>query len=521
MTGGVPKALLAVPLLALAACASPPADGRIGTSALWGVEGEAWHPTSRLPDFSFAGYRSGEQAIPDVPVATDVRDFGAQGDDQADDSAAIQAAIDATERGAVFLPAGTYVVSRPIRIGKSNVVLRGAGPGRTILETVAPVPEDCSVYHEHRCVPYGGVGMIDVAPPDFDNREPRGGVRVARVSADARRGERVFALDTTAQVEPGQLIRLRMTNPDDNSLGCHLYADRGCLNAERRQWYGGRIVDWAVRVASVDDGAITLTRPLRVDVRTEWRPEIWTFEHPVQEVGLERLTIQFPAQPYGGHHREDGHYAVYFNAHNGWIRDLEILDADRAIEVQSSQSTVSDVVLGTKYRNGEITGHYGVQFGGPWTQDNLVENVVLTTDYVHNLGVNAFANGNVYSSSAAVHGRFDHHGAAAYENLYTDIVLQRGEMLQRSGGGRPDEPGAGARSTFWNIRKKGGEWTVVRTGDLHPQTNLIGIDLGETRRPANGSAAAWVEAWPGERTRPPNLYEAQVERRRRQIAGSG
>ena len=32
-------------------------------SELWGATGEKWSSTSRLPDFSFAGYHSGEKPI--------------------------------------------------------------------------------------------------------------------------------------------------------------------------------------------------------------------------------------------------------------------------------------------------------------------------------------------------------------------------------------------------------------------------------------------------------------------------
>jgi hypothetical protein len=36
------------------------------TSDLWGVNGERWNPRSRLPDFSYVGYHSGETLLPTV-----------------------------------------------------------------------------------------------------------------------------------------------------------------------------------------------------------------------------------------------------------------------------------------------------------------------------------------------------------------------------------------------------------------------------------------------------------------------
>ena len=32
------------------------------------------------------------------------------------------------------------------------------------------------------------------------------------------------------------MVRLRLYNLPDNSLGCYLYTDQDCLHAERRQW---------------------------------------------------------------------------------------------------------------------------------------------------------------------------------------------------------------------------------------------------------------------------------------------
>ena len=67
------------------------------TSALWGERGEKWEAQGRLPDFSYAGYHRGEAPIPDLAPAANVKDFGAVGDGVADDTKAIQAAIDATK----------------------------------------------------------------------------------------------------------------------------------------------------------------------------------------------------------------------------------------------------------------------------------------------------------------------------------------------------------------------------------------------------------------------------------------
>ena len=77
---------------------------------------------------------AGERPSPNSPVKFTVRDYGARGDGRADDSDAIQRAIDAAsaeaKRGrggvAVFMPAGTYQITKRILISQSGVVLRGS-----------------------------------------------------------------------------------------------------------------------------------------------------------------------------------------------------------------------------------------------------------------------------------------------------------------------------------------------------------------------------------------------------------
>lgn len=56
-----------------------------------------------------------------------VKDFGAVGDYVADDTAAIQAAIDSTTGNTIYFPPGTYKISAPINI-KRGIRLMGVGP---------------------------------------------------------------------------------------------------------------------------------------------------------------------------------------------------------------------------------------------------------------------------------------------------------------------------------------------------------------------------------------------------------
>ena len=63
-----------------------------------------------------------------------VTEFGARGDGTADDTAAIQAAIDAANGGTVYLPPGTYRITSPINITVTGTVLIGAARNKSIIQ---------------------------------------------------------------------------------------------------------------------------------------------------------------------------------------------------------------------------------------------------------------------------------------------------------------------------------------------------------------------------------------------------
>ncbi|EFN53338.1 hypothetical protein CHLNCDRAFT_137066 [Chlorella variabilis] len=109
-------------------------------SSLWGRSGERWSPAGKLTDWSYAGYAANDQPIPDYPAKFNVQDFGAVADGRTDSAVAFQKAVDAAARSpyaatgvAVEVPAGRYVLRKAITITNSNVALRGAGAGKTVL----------------------------------------------------------------------------------------------------------------------------------------------------------------------------------------------------------------------------------------------------------------------------------------------------------------------------------------------------------------------------------------------------
>jgi Concanavalin A-like lectin/glucanases superfamily len=245
------------------------------------------------------------------------------------------------------------------------------------------------------------------------------------------------------------------------------------------------------------------------------RPEIWTNAPLIQNSGIENLGIKFPDELYAGHHYEPGWHAVWIGYCDGcWARNLRILDADRGIEVSySTRAYVGNIYFGEPFRRSGVdsdpkraSGHYGIAFNS-FTQDSLAENLDIDAHYVHNMSVSSFANGNVYSSSRTLTGSLDHHGAAPYDNVYTDIMIREDASdLFRNGG---NSPAAGRGTTLWNIRRENSttvDFPSLPTLSKFPVINLIGIIRWPTSRGTN----RYIEQ---EVNTPSNIYEAQLAKR--------
>jgi hypothetical protein len=481
-------------------------------SELWGRNGERWTPQSRLPDFSFAGYRYGDRPIPDAPALTSVTDFGAVGDGRADDTAAFQRALREAPAGVLAVPAGRFRLTGLVRVRRPNLVLRGAGESKTVL------------FFDTSFERLRGPGKVPYTAGLLSIEGEQTGERLTAVMAGARRGDTRLRVTSAEKISPGDAIRLVMFNPSDNSLGRHLFGEQGGLNEERRKWQAGRIVDWMVRVTSVDGDELSLERPLRIDVRPEWKPEILRHLATVEESGIEDLSVEFPGVEYRGHHNEEGYFAIQLaRAFHCWVRRVTVVDADLGVVFHGGgHNTVANVTLAARRRSREAEtaggglGHYGIATHG-FAQDNLVQDCDLQVKFVHNLSCANFSSGNVYSRIRTKFGRLDQHGGAPYENLYTQIVVtEHAADLFYSGGNRRDEPNAGARLTLWNVCAERGDFPAQfpRLADGNPRLPLaiaVGIDRWETRRTAD---TEWIERWPGETTVPANLHEAQLAVRR-------
>lgn len=479
-------------------------------SALWGKDGEKWSAQSRLPDFSYAGYRRGEALLPTPSVTHNVRDFGAVGDGKHDDTAAFQRALAEVSSGVIFIPEGRYVITDMLVISKPNIVMRGAGPKKTELYFPIPLNE---------IKPNWGATTGGKRTSNYSWSGGFLGIRgtyqsavLARISEPVQRGKNTIIVDNTSKLEVGQEIEIRMQDTPDNSLARYLYSDDPRNSLEKLK---GRVkTSLVARITAIDWNVVSLDRSLHFDIRGEWNPTVNRFAPKVTDSGIEELRIVFPNTPYGGHFSELGNnaFALQGTAHC-WVRNIHIHNADSGGFVSGTFNTITGVTYTSERRenkNRRATGHHGITLGG---SDNLFTRFDFQTKFIHDMTVSQSTR-NVFSNGRGIDLAMDHHCHAPYENLFTNIDVGAGSRVWKSGGGKDLGAHCAGHGTFWNIRaakafaapgSNFGPWSM----------NFVGVQMNAPSR--TDPDGQWYEFTSSttETISPGNIHRAQLERRLR------
>jgi hypothetical protein len=450
-----------------------------------------------------------EAAIPQVPAEASVRDFGAVGDGVADDTAAIQAAIDATKAGAVLVPPGRYLVTDILWIRKSGLVLRGAGPGKSVLWFPRGLdevhPQEGRTGTDSPASGHSFDGGFVAIEGDYRDRT------LTAIVATARRGESEVRVGDAGKLSVGQSVLVTLHEARDQSLKTHLYSgDPGDIR--RGKQLDTRML---VRVAAINGDRVRLDRPLRFETRPDWRPELRSFQPTVTESGIEGLAFDFPATQYRGHFKENGANAIELrHVHDCWVREVAIRNGDLGINLVACGNTVEGVTMTADPGRGrreagvqQCTGHHAIQCKN--AEDNLVTGFDLQTSYVHDLSVE-HASGNVFTRGRGADLCFDHHKDTPYENLYTAIDCGRGSRVWRCGGAVSLGRQSAGWATFWGITAANA--IAPPPKGWGPSTmNFVGLATKSASVLDRGGA--WWEALSPAELEPRDLHAAQLERR--------
>ena len=485
-------------------------------SALWGDDGSYWRTDSRLPDVSFAGYRRGEAPIPDREIVARIDEYGAIGDGEADDTDAFLAAIDDVEAGAIHVPQGEYRITDVIRIERSDIVLRGDGPEATTLVMETPLndiePDWGSTAHGRPTSNYSWSGGFIRVEGSYRTAD------LVAITADADRGDTALTVADGNGLAVGDRVEIHQSDTEEQRLCQYLYAgDPGDIEDIEDRATTSLVAD----VTAVDGQTVSIDRPLRTDVRTEWSPTVRSFDPSVTEVGIEDLGFAFPDEPYEGHFTELGYNPLAFHdvAHC-WARNVHVHNGDNGPFVGGKFCTLAgwtfDAVREADERG--CVGHHGVYLQD---DDNIYRDFEYRVQFIHDLSV-SHAAGNVIADGTGVNLCFDHHRWIPYANVYTNIdatglseLLPADADLGRlwsSSGGRQRGRHCASWGTVWNVRS---DVPISPPPDGWGSSYLtvVSVDTDDDAFRTDPDGDLWWEPIDPDQLTPANIHTAQRETR--------
>ena len=486
---------------------------------------------------------AGARRHPRRPLVLDVRRYGAVADGVTDSAPAINRAIAAAGRaggGTVLIPSGTFRIDDVIRVGHSGVVLRGAGSGRTKLYATRNLTELIGVYGSR----YGGDksswswagGLIWLAPTarwdslvaairakawPFEGwtGNKRDEWRQLTTVEPARQGAWTVTVADPSQLRPGELVLLRLSDDSGHTLLEHMAG--GGPGPEAYYWDDKTKLlsyvpyEWPVRVAHVHGRKVTLERPLPLDLRPEWNPQLTTHVQELTGSGVEGLTLEAVETPQQPHLLDLGYNGVVLQcAYDCWVDDVTVRHVDNGFGlVAASACTLRRTTVAGR-------GSHHPYFCREGSHDNLVEDFTIeqrtvpapANTQLHGINVEGLSSYNVWSRGDMRMGTFDSHRGLPFANVRTDITVNNDG---RHGGDANAGPLFGARFTHWNIRVTNGRAGLMKLDQLAPYSATVGLntvtEFDQIDVPDfTGDLHTRLELYgTTDVVRPRNLYEAQ------------
>lgn len=285
---------------------------------------------NQIPDFSYAGYKGGNDPIPDLPIRTVVSAVAG------DATGVLQAAIDYVGslpadgngmRGAILLLPGEYKIKGSLLIRQSGVVLRGSGVGEGGTQLIASGTDRRTLIRI--------LGQAD--------RQISNSINVSDAYAPVNTRE--LHLASVQGLRQGATILIRRPSTQQ------------WIDSLRTEHFGGGITSlgwkagehdiyWDRTITSINGNKITLDAPLttaldKIYGQSEVIPYTW--QGRISDVGIENMSI---TSEYDINNPKDEAHAwmgvTVENAIDVWIRNINFKHfAGSAVMIQETAKRVT------------------------------------------------------------------------------------------------------------------------------------------------------------------------------------
>ncbi|GEO07187.1 hypothetical protein AAE02nite_48510 [Adhaeribacter aerolatus] len=522
--------------------------------ANWQAPTKANFYTDKLiQDFSYAGYRRGEQEISnkrqhllDVTKAP----YNADNTGKQDVTTVLQKALDdagSRPGGAVvYLPPGTYQVSPPgsnnycLLMRNSNVVLRGAGSGHTFIFNAANTMR--------------GKAIIKI---DNGNSWAANGPNKQAITSDLMSPTTVIPVQNTTGFKVGDLVIVR-NYIDNDWIAEHNMTE---------YWQGkgdnlaGQLYCREIMAINSKKKEITIDIPIRYALKDAHGAAVYKAPAMLTEVGVEDIAIgnrqnftegdwseESYTKPANGSYQSHDSWAIAMaQVYNGWIRRI----ASYAPAGNTSGAhLLSNGIKVWQTKNVSILNcHFSSpQFGGGGGNGymyRVMGNETLLQDCIAENNRHGYvmshmsASGNVFyrcldkntGRQTGLTGQektsgsgSDHHMHFSHSNLFDQCKVENSFFAAgwRKWGGSTIHGLTAAHSLYWNLNSSGKQAQAVQT-----QQGRYGYVIGTSGDKPAVSTAVWqpgtekitdpvdhVEGiGTGQKLQPQSLYQDQKHQR--------
>lgn len=470
-----------------------------------------------FPDFSYAGFKQGEEAIPNPSWQQfDVTDFGAKPNDNKDDLASIKDTIAAAQKadGAiVFFPKGRYLLSEQddiydslININGSKLILRGEGSGVGGTELF---------FREH---------LLSRTPEKMWTTPPMisingstsssSGNKITNITRNAKIGDFHITVANASALRADDNIIINLKDPKaatDDALQPYKVEDNWTEFKE------GEFSREFHKINSISGNTITLTMPLAMNISKDYNWELRKITLS-NNFGIENIAFVGNWKEKFQHHKSIIHdsawTAIRINKYeNSWLKDIRFKDWNQTLSINASHSfsVINSLEEGNR-------GHQSILVQNSYGVLVTHSHDKIDTGMHHAFGVASRAAATVFHrSSWPKETTFDSHASFPHATLFDRIDGGFSGASGGHGGSDKSQPNHMHDLVFWNFKDLGNNDGITR--DWWRTDSIYSRFLEIKMIGWHGARANFLDPQLtrndsyGRDVNPESLYEAQLELR--------